>query len=69
LQDPENNNFEEWFDPKKVVSNKRGQIALIIRETFQEKNFPLIIDPTVAAAQNPRPDSYMPKSHLPEPVS
>ncbi len=69
MQDPENNNFEKWFDPKEVASNKRGQIAQIIRETFPEKNFPLLSDPMVAAAQNPRPDSFMPKSHLLGPVS
>jgi hypothetical protein len=41
LQDTKRTNFENWFDVNEVVSNKRGQIAQIIRETFPEKNFPI----------------------------
>ena len=35
-----------------MVSNKRGQIAQIIREKFPEKNFPFPIVSTEAAVKN-----------------
>jgi hypothetical protein len=52
FQDTENDSFEDWFDPKDVVSNKRGQIAQIIREKFPEKNFSFPI--VSAAVKNPQ---------------
>ncbi len=60
LQDTENENFENWFDPKEVVSNKRGQIAQLIRKTFSEKNFQFPIVSSQAEVKNPQvslPDS------------
>jgi hypothetical protein len=53
-QDTENDNFEDWFDAKEVVLNKRGQIAQIISKTFPEKNFSFPIVLTEAAVKNPQ---------------
>ncbi len=39
LQNPKTKNIENWFDANEVVTNKRGKIAQIIRETFPEKDF------------------------------
>jgi hypothetical protein len=49
FQDTKRANFENWFDVNEVVSNKRGQIAQIIREKFPEKNFPIF-----STAKNPQ---------------
>jgi hypothetical protein len=60
LQNTNRTNFKTWFDAKNVVSKKRGEIAQIIREKFPGKNFPLLFETTVTAAQNPQllwPDS------------
>ena len=64
FQDPKKANFENWFDINEVVSNKRGQIAQIIRETFPEKNFPIFSIASTVTAKDPWPDSSIPTSHL-----
>ena len=64
FQDPKKANFENWFDINEVVSNKRGQIAQIIRETFPEKNFPIFSIASTVTAKDQWPDSSIPKSHL-----
>jgi hypothetical protein len=61
-QDTENENFENWFDAKEVVLNKRGEIAQIISKTFPEKKFLFPIVLTGAAVKSPQvssmPDSF-----------
>ena len=41
--------MKNWFDANKVCTNKREEIAQLIRDKFPEKNFPFPIDSTVAS--------------------